>query len=626
MKKDYDVIVIGGGHAGIEAASASARMGCKVALITMDENKIGLMSCNPAIGGLAKGQLVREIDALGGEMAKIADDSGIHFKMLNTSKGPAVWSPRAQADRQYYSIVAKRRLQSIKNLDIISGTTTGLLEKNNIIVGVKLSDGTHISAQAVILTAGTFLNGVVYIGLKSFKSGRAGDLSVHGLTENLVGLGFKSGRLKTGTPPRLDKNSIDFSKFEEQKPDNPPIPFSFSKRSIDRKQISCFIGHTNENTHKILREGFEFSPMFTGRIKSIGPRYCPSIEDKINRFSERKRHQLFLEPEGYTNTEIYLNGYSTSLPENIQKRSIKTIEGLEKARIVRLGYAVEYDFFPPYQLKFSLETKRIKGLFFAGQINGTSGYEEAAAQGIVAGINAAAKTLKLDTLRISRAEAYIGVLIDDLINKSTLEPYRMFTSRAEFRLFLRQDNADLRLSKYGKKYGLLTTKENNQVLQKARSANELNEYINKNKISPVEFDRLYKNNSSSIAQPQLIKTLIKRPEVRLKVLLGTKDNEFFNQEAIQEVEFNAKYDGYLKRNLELIQKFKQQEKRKIPPKFDYESIKSLSLEARDKLSQIQPVSLGQASRISGVSPADLSVLMIYLEKEKYKNSVSRGTK
>lgn len=624
MKK-FDVIVVGGGHAGIEAASAAARMGCDAALITMDINKIGLMSCNPAIGGLAKGQLVREIDALGGEMAKIIDEAGIHFKMLNTSKGPAVWSPRAQADKQEYAVIAKKRLKRIQNLKLIEGMVTEIEIKGGRVSGIVLENGRSISAKAVILTAGTFLNGVVHIGLNSFKSGRAGEIPAHGITECLTKIGFEAGRLKTGTPPRIDKESIDFSLLEEQKPDNPPIPFSFSTNEIIQKQISCYIGHTNEKTHEILREGFDFSPMFTGKIKSIGPRYCPSIEDKINRFSDRNRHQLFLEPEGYKNKEIYLNGFSTSLPEEIQKRALVTIVGMEQAKIVRLGYAVEYDFFPPYQLKFTLETKRVRGLFFAGQINGTSGYEEAAAQGIIAGINAAANILKRDSLKLERSEAYIGVLIDDLINKNTLEPYRMFTSRAEFRLFLRQDNADLRLSKYGKEYGLLKESEWERVCKKSAAVKTVKKIIETRKISPLELEKKTKRKSSPISQPQLLKALIKRPEVKLRPFLEELPKNKIMVDAIQEVEFNYKYDGYLKRNLELIKKFKDQEKKKIPPDMAYEKISALSAEARDKLGQIKPESLGQASRISGVTPADLAVLLVYLESDKYKSDVSHGT-
>ena len=622
---DFDIIVVGGGHAGIEAASAAARMGCRVALITMNLNKIGLMSCNPAIGGLAKGQLVKEIDALGGEMGKIIDESGIHFKMLNKSKGPAVWSPRAQADRQLYTVVAKNRLENISNLALIRGSVNGIIVNSKKVSGVTLEDRGPIYAKSVILTTGTFLNGLIHIGLKSIKSGRAGDKTATGITECLMDQGFKAGRLKTGTPPRLDKNTIDFAVLEEQLPDNPPTPFSFSTESIENKQIPCYIGHTNNKTHEILQEGFQQSPMFTGRIKSIGPRYCPSIEDKINRFSDRERHQLFLEPEGYENREIYLNGFSTSLPEDIQVRAIKTIPGLAKAEIVRLGYAVEYDFFPPYQLFYSLETKKIIGLFFAGQINGTSGYEEAAAQGLISGINAAAKINKLKGFRLKRSEAYIGVLIDDLINKSTLEPYRMFTSRAEFRLFLRQDNADIRLFEHAKKYGLLLKEDIRRVNEKKQAVNSLNKHVKVNKISARKFNEIYDEISSKIEQPQRLDAIIKRPEVNLAELLKVTQNDDYPLDAIKEVEYNIKYEGYLKRNLELINKFKENENRIISKHINYKAINALSLEARDKLNQIQPESLGQASRISGVSPADISVLMIYLEREKYNSNVPRET-
>jgi len=622
---DFDILVVGGGHAGIEAASASARMGRKTALITMDIDKIGLMSCNPAIGGLAKGQLVREIDALGGEMGKIIDESGIHFKMLNKSKGPAVWSPRAQADRYFYAAVAKSRLKNLANLNVVQGAVNGVIIRKNKVHGVTLEDGASIYSRSVILTTGTFLNGRIHIGLKNLGSGRAGEKPARGITENLVEHGFEKGRLKTGTPPRLNRETIDFSILEEQKPDYPPTPFSFSTDSINRRQISCFIAHTNKNTHAVLEEGFDRSPMFLGRIKATGPRYCPSIEDKINRFSERERHQLFLEPEGYDNNEIYLNGFSTSLPEEIQERSVKTIRGLEKAEIIRLGYAVEYDFFPPYQLNYTLETKKIEGLFFAGQINGTSGYEEAAAQGLVAGMNAAIKLNKFKEFKLERSEAYVGVLIDDLINKSTLEPYRMFTSRAEFRLFLRQDNADIRLFKHAEEYGLLSEADIQRTKMKIKAIKDLNHIVKKTKITPDDFNDLYDGISSKIEQRQPLGIIIKRPEVSLAKLLSESQKTETSAGAIQEVEYNIKYDGYLKRNLELIKKFKDQENRKIPKSLDYKIIEALSLEARDKLDQVKPDNLGQASRISGVSPADINVLMIYLEKEKHTSKVSRGT-
>jgi len=622
---DFDIIVVGGGHAGIEAASASARMGLSVALITMDPEKIGLMSCNPAIGGLAKGQLAREIDALGGEMAKIIDKSGIHFKMLNKSKGPAVWSPRAQADRKYYSQVAIERLSLIGTLEIIRGSVNDIILKNNRVKGVCLESGQKVYSKAVILTTGTFLNGLIHIGLKNFRSGRAGEKPALGITEALVKAGFESGRLKTGTPPRILKSSINFDKFEEQKPDNPPNPFSYSTDKIDREQVSCFIGHTNSRTHDVLREGFNQSPMFIGRIKSIGPRYCPSIEDKINRFSHRNRHQLFLEPEGYKDQEIYVNGFSTSLPEHIQRKSLATISGLEKVEIVRLGYAVEYDFFPPHQLEFTLETKKIKGLYLAGQINGTSGYEEAAAQGIIAGINAASKIQKSEPVKLARSEAYIGVLIDDLINKSTKEPYRMFTSRAEFRLLLRQDNADLRLAKYGIEKGLLLKSEIERLTIKKQQIKDLNRVVEKKNVDPESFNRTFSHKSSMLKQAERLKTITRRPEIELSEILNLCRINHYRPDVVEEVSFNIKYEGYINRNQALIDRFQQHENRTIPKTFKYKEIDSISTEGREKLELIKPGSFGQAARISGVSPADLSVLLIYLERAKHQKKVSRGT-
>jgi tRNA uridine 5-carboxymethylaminomethyl modification enzyme len=623
--KDFDIIVVGGGHAGIEAASAPARMGLKVALVTMDPDKIGLMSCNPAIGGLAKGQLVREIDALGGEMGKIIDRSGIHFKMLNKSKGPAVWSPRAQADRKFYAEIAKKRLRQISGLEIIQGAVNDIILKSDRVHGVCLESGDKVLSKTVILTTGTFLNGVIHIGLNNFRSGRAGEKPALGITEALVSAGFESGRLKTGTPPRILKESINFEMFEEQKPDNPPVPFSYSTKKIERDQVSCFIGHTNLKTHAALKEGFDQSPMFIGRIKSVGPRYCPSIEDKVNRFSHRDRHQLFLEPEGYTNPEIYLNGFSTSLPENIQRKALVTIPGLENAEIVRLGYAVEYDFFPPHQLQFTLETKRIRNLFFAGQINGTSGYEEAAAQGLMAGINAASKIQKTRPLKLSRSEAYIGVLVDDLINKSTEEPYRMFTSRAEFRLLLRQDNADLRLSVYGADKGLVTKTGAENLKKKKEQIQALHKLAIKTNMDPDLFNKYFYKKSTALKQAERLITLTRRPEIELRELLSLVGVKNFSPAVIQEVAFNIKYEGYIKRNQALIDRFYQYESKKIPSGFNYSVISALSAEGREKLAKIKPENFGQASRISGVSPADLSVLLVYMEKAKYQKKVSRET-
>jgi len=622
---DFDIVVIGGGHAGIEAASAPARLALNVALVTMDHGKTGLMSCNPAIGGLAKGQLVREIDALGGIMAKIIDRAGIHFKMLNKSKGPAVWSPRAQADRKYYAQVAQEILAKNKNITVIEATASALIINKNCLKAVVLENGQTLQARAAIVTAGTFLNGIIHIGLNNFAAGRAGEKSTTGLTECLLELGFETGRLKTGTPPRLHRDSINFEPFEVQYPDNPPSPFSYWTPEINRNQINCYIGYTNPVTHKILEKGFSESPMFTGRIKSVGPRYCPSIEDKVNRFSERNRHQLFLEPEGYNDPEIYLNGFSTSLPEKIQVEAVHAIKGLEKAEILRLGYAVEYDFFPPHQLKYTLETKKVNNLYFAGQVNGTSGYEEAAAQGLMAGINAALKLKGEAPLQLARSEAYIGVMVDDLINKSTLEPYRMFTSRAEFRLQLRQDNADLRLAHYGYKLGMLAPEEYHQIEHKQAEVLELGKWVQKTKISPDEFFACCGKYSKPLKNSLRVSELVKRPEVKLETLIKSKYDNKYSSAAVQEVQFNIKYNGYIKRNQAMIERFQHYEKKSIPVSFNYQAIKALSVEAIEKLEKIRPASFGQASRISGVTPADLSVLLIHLERFRNEVNVSRET-
>ncbi len=616
MSNRFDIVVVGGGHAGIEAAVASAKMGFKTALITLEKKKIGLMSCNPAIGGLAKGQLVREIDALGGVMGRIADRAGIHFKMLNTSKGLAVQSPRAQADRVYYAKVAQQVVAGTQNLFVVEAMAVGITEKGGQVTGVILSDGQQIKARAVILTTGTFLNGIIYIGLNKLPAGRAGELPVEGMTESLTALGFTSGRLKTGTPPRIHKGSINYDVLEVQEPDSEPTPFSFSTEKIEQPQINCYITYTNPKTHEILATGFSRSPMFTGMITGTGPRYCPSIEDKIYRFSEKPRHQIFLELEGYQADEVYVNGFSTSLPADVQEKALRTIPGLEKAKILRLGYAVEYDFFPPHQLKHSLETKAIKNLFFAGQINGTSGYEEAAAQGIIAGINAALSLKDEAPFVLDRSEAYIGVLVDDLINKIHTEPYRMFTSSAEFRLLLRHDNADLRLMEKGWQLGLVEERTFEKLLKKQQQIKELYGIVRSTKIQPELFNDLFENISKPLERAARLDELLKRPEVSLKKIIEKISEKDYLKSAIQEVEYNVKYEGYLIRQKRMVEKFKQLEDKKLPENIDYSKIEALSAESREKLNRIRPENLGQAARISGVKPADLSVLLIYLEKQK----------
>ncbi len=624
MKK-FDIIVVGGGHSGIEAASAGARMGCSVGLITMDKYAIGRMSCNPAIGGTAKGHLVREIDALGGVMGQIADKTGIQFRMLNRSKGPAVWSPRCQSDRKLYSEEAYRIVFSNDNIEVIEGSAVEVLTEDRKVAGIKLSDGIEIECKALILSSGTFLNGLMHTGLSSVKGGRFGEQPSTGITESLVKLGFEHGRLKTGTPPRLHKDSIDWDILEEQPGDENPQPFSHQTK-IDEfpflSQVSCHITYTNHSVHKILEKGFHQSPMFTGLIKGVGPRYCPSIEDKIVRFADKEKHQLFLEPEGLDSDLIYLNGFSSSLPAEIQFEALRKVKGLENAEMIRPGYAVEYDFFPPHQVDLTLETKLIERLYFAGQINGTSGYEEAAAQGLIAGINAALKIQGKPEFVLKRSEAYIGVLIDDLVNKSTDEPYRMFTSRAEHRLLLRQDNADRRLMKYGYQFGLIDSRLINAVNEREYLISQSVQYCINTKFHAKEINTFLESiGSSPIDSTETISKLCKRPELKLEQILslnGYKNNKLVqnlldDSSALEQVEIELKYEGYIQRQHENVSRFEKYEDTKIPSTLNYLSLKQLSAEGREKLHKVKPRSIGQASRISGVTPSDISVLLVYLK-------------
>jgi len=622
----FDIIVIGGGHAGLEAAVSSAKMGCSVGLLTMDEHAIGRMSCNPAIGGTAKGHLVREIDALGGVMGKIADNTGIQFRMLNKSKGPAVWSPRCQSDRKLYSEEAYNLVNGLKNLSIVKANVNKLLVEDKKVVGVSTADNITYTCDALILSSGTFLNGKMHTGLTTTIGGRFGEQPATGITQSLIELGFESGRLKTGTPPRLQKDSINFDILEEQPGDENPQPFSFETDLTHfpfLPQKCCHITYTDKKVHKILEKGFKQSPMFMGRIKGVGPRYCPSIEDKIVRFSDKDKHQLFLEPEGLDSDEIYVNGFSSSLPAEVQLEALHNIKGLEECEMIRPGYAVEYDFFPPHQVDLTLETKLIDGLYFAGQINGTSGYEEAAAQGLIAGINAANKIQGKPDFILKRSEAYIGVLIDDLVIKSTEEPYRMFTSRAEHRLLLRQDNADIRLSKYGNKFNLVSAEKNKIIEYREKLINDSIKLLHKTKIHARDINNLLSEKKLPlIDSTETVAKLSKRQDLNLKelfTLINTRENELLNiltndRTAFGQVEIALKYEGYIKRQYDLISKFEKYESAEIPLNLNYLTLKALSAEGREKLNKVKPRSIGQASRISGVTPSDISILLVYLKK------------
>ena len=615
MFDKYDIIVVGAGHAGCEAAAAAANMGSRVLLATMNMNTIGQMSCNPAIGGVAKGQIVREIDALGGYTGVVADKTMVQFRMLNRSKGPAMWSPRAQSDRVRFAEEWRLLLEKNKNVDFWQEMVTQLLVKKDKVIGIKTALGVEIRAKSVVLTNGTFLNGLIHVGEKNFGGGRSGEKASKGITEQLEVLGFKSGRMKTGTPPRVDGRSLNYKKMESQPGDKDHGFFSFINNKKLKKQLECHITYTNKETHSFLEEGFDRSPMFNGRIKSIGPRYCPSIEDKITRFKDKERHQIFVEPEGWNTVEVYVNGFSTSLPEEVQLKALRSIVGFEKVKMFRPGYAIEYDFFPPTQLFPTLETKPIKNLYFAGQINGTTGYEEAACQGLVAGINAHNKINNKNDFVLGRSEAYIGVLIDDLINKGTEEPYRMFTSRAEHRILLRQDNADLRLTEIGYKIGLASKKRLNMVLKKKKIINSIAEEIKKIKIKPKEVNLLLKRRkSSTISESKIIEDLIKRPNIHLSDFKELKSVFSNNKLETEQVEINTKYESYIQKEMETVEKIKRLENSKIPKNYNYKKIKSLSSEAVEKLTALKPLSIGQASRISGVSPADVSILMVHMKK------------
>lgn len=620
MFKEYDVIVVGAGHAGCEAAAAAANLGSSVLLITMNMETIAQMSCNPAMGGVAKGQIVREIDAMGGYSGIIADKTTIQFRMLNKSKGPAMWSPRTQNDRKRFAEEWRLALERTPNIDFWQEMVSSLLIKNNTVIGVKTNLGVEIKAKSVVLTNGTFLNGVIHIGEKKMGGGRTGEKSATGLTEQLVELGFEAGRMKTGTPPRIDGRSLNYSLMEEQWGDEERGRFSYTNVALPTDQRCCWITYTNDKVHETLKEGFEKSPMFTGRIKGLGPRYCPSIEDKINRFAERERHQIFVEPEGWNTCEIYVNGFSTSLPEDVQYKALTQIPGFENAKMFRPGYAIEYDYFPPTQLSLTLETKLISNLFFAGQINGTTGYEEAASQGFIAGINAHQKVYDKHELIMKRSESYIGVLIDDLVTKGTEEPYRMFTSRAEHRLLLRQDNADIRLTPIAHELGLVNDERLDIVNQKIKDSDDIVAFAKKQGIEMSEANGLLEElGTSALTQNVKLFSILSRPQVNISDLRKVSEpfNDILNQfekETIEQAEIKIKYESYFEKEQEIVAKMQKMEDKAINPDFDYNTLVSLSKEAREKLLKIKPRTLGQASRISGVSPSDISVLMVHIAK------------